>query len=155
VHTDLLLLLLVAIAGLNALLGLLRIDDGLLDGNVPAITLGGGLGLEGVLVARDLEGKGDSAVLGEISCVGQVEDTGGVLLLVGVLDEEQQTLAGLAGPGDNRVSDLWLLAAEVLSQVGGLNGLLSEPEVLLGEAEGAAVICQPCSYFAMRTVLTS
>jgi hypothetical protein len=71
----------------------------------------------------------------------QVEDTGGVLLLVGVLDEVKQTLAGLAGPCDNRVSNLRLLAAEVLSQVGRRDGLLAEPEVLLGEAEGAAVLC--------------
>jgi len=60
-----------------------------------------------------------------------------VLLLVGVLDEEKEALSGLAGPGDNGVGNLGLLAAEVLPQVVGGNGLLAEPEVLLGEAEGA------------------
>ena len=60
-----------------------------------------------------------------------------MLLLVGVLDEEKEALSGLAGPGDNGVGNLRLLAAEVLPEVVGGNGLLAEPEVLLGEAEGA------------------
>ena len=71
----------------------------------------------------------------------QVQDTSRVLLLVGVLDEEKKALAGLAGPGDNRVGSLGLLAAEVLPEVVGGDGLLAEPEVLLGEAEGAGGGC--------------
>ena len=67
----------------------------------------------------------------------QVEDTGRVLLLVSVLDEEEETLSGLAGPRSGGVSDLGLLAAEVLSEAGGRNRLLGEPEVLLNKAEGA------------------
>ena len=67
----------------------------------------------------------------------QVEDTGRVLLLVSVLDEEDETLSGLAGPRSGGVSDLGLLAAEVLSEAGGRNRLLAEPEVLLNKAEGA------------------
>ena len=67
----------------------------------------------------------------------QVEDTGRVLLLVSVLDKEEQTLSGLAGPRSGGVSDLGLLAAEVLSEAGGRNRLLAEPEVLLNKAEGA------------------
>lgn len=67
----------------------------------------------------------------------QVEDTGRVLLLVSVLDEEEETLSGLAGPRSGGVSDLGLLAAEVLSEAGGRNRLLAEPEVLLNKAEGA------------------
>ena len=67
----------------------------------------------------------------------QVEDTGRVLLLVSVLDEEEETLSCLAGPRSGGVSDLGLLAAEVLSEAGGRNRLLAEPEVLLNKAEGA------------------
>lgn len=75
----------------------------------------------------------------------QVENTSRVLLLVSVLDEEQKTLSGLAGPGNDWVRDLGLLAAEVLAQVGGGNGLLAKPEVLLGEAECAAFEVRNCA----------
>jgi hypothetical protein len=68
----------------------------------------------------------------------QVENTGGVLLLVSVFDEEKKTLSGLAGPRGNGVGNLGLLATEVLPQVVSGNWLLAEPEVLLGEAESAA-----------------
>jgi hypothetical protein len=68
----------------------------------------------------------------------QVEDTGGALLLVSVLDEEQETLASLAGPSSSGVGDLRLLAAKVLSEAGSRNGLLAEPEVLLNKTESAA-----------------
>ena len=60
-----------------------------------------------------------------------------MLLLVGVLNEEKETLSGLAGPSDDGVGDLGLLAAKVLAQVVRVDGLLAEPEILLGEAEGA------------------
>lgn len=63
-----------------------------------------------------------------------------MLLLVGVLDEEQKALSGLAGPRNNRVSNLGLLATKVLAQVGGRDWLLAEPEVLLGEAESTGAI---------------
>lgn len=133
-------MLLVALAGLDRVLGRLGLGDGLFDGDEPAITLRRVLGLEGVLVAGELDGEGQGAVLDEVGGIGQVEDTGRVLLLVGVLDEEQEALAGLAGPGDRGVGDLGLLAAQVLPQVGRLDGLLAEPEVLLGEAEGAGSV---------------
>jgi hypothetical protein len=61
-----------------------------------------------------------------------------VLFLVGVLDEVEQTLSGLAGPRSDGVGDLGLLATEVLPQVGCRDRLFSEPEVLLGEAKSAA-----------------
>lgn len=60
-----------------------------------------------------------------------------MLLLVGVLDKEKETLAGLAGPGGNGVSNLRLFATKVLLQVGSIDRLLAEPKVLLGEAESA------------------
>lgn len=68
----------------------------------------------------------------------QVEDTGRALLLVGVLDKEEETLSSLAGPRSGGVRNLGLLATEVLGQAGRRDGLLAEPEVLLGEAESAA-----------------
>lgn len=72
-------------------------------------------------------------------CAYQVQNTSGVLLLVCVLDEEEKTLSGLARPRSDRVSNLGLLAAEVLAQVLSWDRLLAEPEVLLGEAEGATM----------------
>jgi len=154
VLTDLLLGLLVRVAGLDAVLGRLGLGDGPLDSDKPSVALGSRLGLERVLVARDLEGKGNGAVLGEVGCVSlshvrgcrlskssvcayQVQDASRVLLLVCVLDEEEKTLSGLARPRSDRVGNLGLLAAEVLAQVLGRDWLLAEPEVLLGEAEGA------------------
>jgi hypothetical protein len=70
----------------------------------------------------------------------QVQGTSRVLLLIGVLDEEEQTLSGLTRPSNNRVSDLGLLATEVLAQVVRCDRLLAEPEILLGEAEGAGIV---------------
>ena len=153
VLTDLLLGLLVRVAGLDAVLGRLGLGDGPLDSDKPSVALGSRLGLERVLVARDLESKGNGAVLGEVGCISlshvrgcrlskssvcayQVQDASRVLLLVCVLDEEEKTLSGLARPRSDRVGNLGLLAAEVLAQVLGRDGLLAEPEVLLGEAEG-------------------
>ena len=63
-----------------------------------------------------------------------------MLLLVRVLDKVHETFASLAGPCDNRVSHLGFLAAQVLAQVGLGDWLLAEPEVLLGEAERAAIL---------------
>jgi hypothetical protein len=74
-------------------------------------------------------------------CAHQVQCTGRMLLLVGVLDKVQQTLSGLAGPCSDSVGNLGLLATEVLPEVGGRDWLFAKPEVLLSEAEGAAV-CQ-------------
>jgi hypothetical protein len=78
-----------------------------------------------------------------------------VLLLVGVLDEVKQTLSSLARPCGNRVGDLGLLATEVLPQVGGWNWLLSEPEVLLSEAESAASVVSMCLCCWWAQILTS
>ncbi len=171
-RTNLLLVLLVAFAGLNSVLGSLGLGDGLLNGDEPSITLSSGLSFKSVLVARDLEGESDSAVLGEVGGIGlqrvrwgfrvteisayQIDDAGGVLLLVGVLDEEKETLSGLAGPGDDWVRNLGLLATEVLPQVLSGNGLLAEPEVLLGEAESTADHVSRCSQYRHESIrLTS
>ena len=62
-----------------------------------------------------------------------------MLLLIGVLGEEEKTLSSLAGPGDHRVGNLGLLAAQVLAEVGSRDWLLAEPEVLLREAERAGI----------------
>jgi hypothetical protein len=68
-RTNRLLLLLVALAGLDAVLCLLGLGDGLLDGQVPAVALRCGLGIERVLGARDLEGKAVGTILVEIGSV--------------------------------------------------------------------------------------
>jgi hypothetical protein len=108
-----------------------------------------------VLVAGDLEGKGKGAVLVEVVGISlsyvslslvlqvreyahQIQDAGWMLLLISVLDEVQQTLSSLAGPGCNTVGNLGLLATEVLAQVRGWDRLLAEPEVFLRVAESAA-----------------
>ena len=108
-----------------------------------------------MLVAVDLEDEGDGSVLSKVGGVGlqsvsesaqrdvpvgthQVEDAGGAILLVGMLDEEDETLSGLAGPRSGGVRNLRLLTTKVLSEAGCGDGLLAEPEELLGEAESAA-----------------
>jgi hypothetical protein len=137
-HTDLLLLRLVTLAGLDALLSGLGLGDSMLNSHVPSVTLGSGLSLESVLRAGDLERESVGTVLVEVGSVGKAKSTSGVLLLVGVLNEVEKTLSGLAGPRSDGVSNLRLLATEVLPQVGGGDSLLAEPEVLLGETESAA-----------------
>lgn len=81
-----------------------------------------------MLAARQLEVEGKDAILAELSSIGlrllaemqkkfsqecahQAEDTSRRLLLVCVLDKVEQTLSGLARPGNNRVGDFGLLAA--------------------------------------------
>lgn len=68
--TQLGLLLLVRLAGLDALLSLLGFGDSLLNGDEPAITLSQGLSLEGVLVAVDLECESDGSILDKVGSVG-------------------------------------------------------------------------------------
>lgn len=70
IRTNLLLCLFVALAGLDGVLGGLGLGDGLLDGNEPSVTLGGGRSLKGVLVAGELECESKSTVLGKVSRVG-------------------------------------------------------------------------------------
>lgn len=70
----------------------------------------------------------------------QLQDALRGSLLVGVLGEEKQALAGLAGPGDSGVGVLALLAAKVAGEaLLGDGGLLAEPEVLLGEGKAPAM----------------
>jgi hypothetical protein len=137
-RTNLLFLRLVALTGLDALLSGLGLGDSMLNSHVPSVTLGGVLSLESMLRAGDLERESVSTILVEVGGMSEAEGTSGVLLLVGVLNEVEKTLSGLAGPRSNGVSNLGLLTTEVLPQVGGGNGLLAEPEVLLGETECAA-----------------
>jgi hypothetical protein len=61
--------LLVALAGLDAIFGSLGLGDGLLNGDEPAIALGRVLSLEGVLVSGDLQGECKTAVLDEVGSV--------------------------------------------------------------------------------------
>ena len=109
-----------------------------------------------MLVARDLECETNGSILQEVCSISlekvsidsssrsivnahQVEDTGGALLLVSMLDEVEETLSSLAGPCGHRMRNLRLLAAEVFTQARNWDRLLTEPKILLGEAESAAL----------------
>lgn len=156
-------LLLVGLVGNDGLLGSLGLLDGLLNSEEPAVALRGSLGLEGVLAAVELEVESNGAVLGELGRISlymlavnssksyllayQVQDTSGGGLLVGVLDEEKQALAGDARPGGGGVRNFGLLTTEVLTEAGcGDSGLLAEPEVLLGETERTVELSDEVSW---------
>lgn len=61
-------------------------------------------------------------------------------LLFGVLGEEKETLAGLACPGSCGVCDFCLVTTEVRSELVVGDGLLAEPEVLLGELQAPVLL---------------
>lgn len=105
-----------------------------------------------MLVAVPLEEEVGDAILGNISdlslrivlariiksCDGvtnQVDDASGVSLVLSALGEEEQALAGLAGPGSGGVGSAQLLVLEVLAELLDLDGVVGEPEVALGETE--------------------
>lgn len=62
-----------------------------------------------MLLATNLEDELVGALLGDVGDISQAEDTGGGGLVLGTLDEEKQTLAGLGGPGGDGVGDSGLL----------------------------------------------
>ena len=68
--TNLFLGLLVTLARLNSVLGRLGLGDGLLDSDEPSVALSSGRGLEGVLVAGELESESKGTVLGKVGRVG-------------------------------------------------------------------------------------
>ena len=68
--TELLKLFLVASAGENFFPGSLSFFDDLFSGHEPAIAFRSITGLQGVLVAVELEVECDSAILGQIRCLG-------------------------------------------------------------------------------------
>lgn len=125
-----------------------------LQGGDPAVALSSVGGLEGVLVAVQLEEELIGALLGNIGNIGlfhvspvpfgaiihpcgtyQADDASGSSLVLSTLGEEEQTLAGLAGPGDDRVGDSGLLVATEDGQLLGLDSIVAEVEEALGEAE--------------------
>lgn len=59
----------------------------------------------------------------------------GVSLVLSALGDEEQTLAGLAGPGGDGVGNSGLLVLVELGQLLGLNSLIVEVEETLGEAQ--------------------
>lgn len=62
----------------------------------------------------------------------------GVSLVLSALGDEEQTLAGLAGPGGDGVGNSGLLVLVELGQLLGLNSLIVEVEETLGEAQAPA-----------------
>lgn len=71
----------------------------------------------------------------------QREDTSRGGLVLNTLGEEQQTLARLAGPSSNGVSNSSLLTLEVVRERLDLDGLLAEVEVALDKTK--APVCDP------------
>lgn len=65
----------------------------------------------------------------------QVENSGGVGLVLGALGQEQKALAGLSSPGDNGLGNSRLLVLLENGQLLSLNGLVAEVEETLGETE--------------------
>ena len=103
-HTQLLDLRLVSLTGTDRLLGSLAKLDGLLNRLVPAITLGIVAGLEAVLVAGDLESELMGRSLLEVGGLVERNDTSGLsAVALTLLVEEEEALAGLAGPGSDGV----------------------------------------------------
>jgi len=103
-HTQLLDLRLVGLAITDRLLGGLAKLDRLLDRLVPAVTLSIVAGLEAVLVAGNLESELMGRGLLEVGGLVERNDTGGLsAVALTLLVEEEQTLAGLAGPGSDGV----------------------------------------------------
>lgn len=158
--TQLLELGLVALARGHSLLLSLSLSSFSLEGGNPAVTLGSASGLEGVLLAVDLEVQLGGTFLGNVGDISlaselatgatfirvpimftdQVEDTGGGGLVLGALGEEQKTLAGLAGPSGDRVGDSSLLVLVEGRQLLRLNSIVAEVEEALGETE-APILC--------------
>jgi hypothetical protein len=71
----------------------------------------------------------------------QREDTSRGGLVLNTLGEEQQTLARLACPSSNGVSNSSLLTLEVVRERLDLDGLLAEVEVALDKTK--APVCDP------------
>jgi hypothetical protein len=65
----------------------------------------------------------------------QTDNASGGSLVLSALGEEEQTLAGLAGPGDDRVGDSGLLVTAEDGELLGLDSIVAEVEETLGEAE--------------------
>jgi hypothetical protein len=59
-------------------------------------------------------------------------------LLVDRLGEVQETFSSLSRPSNSRMSDVGLLATEVVAQVFRLNSIITEPDVPLGKSETPA-----------------
>ena len=103
-HTQLLDLRLVSLAVTDRLLGGLAELDRLLDRLVPAVTLSIVAGLEAVLVARNLESELVGRSLLEVGGLVEGNDTSRLgAVTLALLVEEEETLAGLAGPSSDGV----------------------------------------------------
>lgn len=131
-HTQLLHLGLVTLAGADRLLVGLGHLHGTLKRDVPAVALGIAGSLQRMRVTMKLEGDFMRVSLLELGGVVEREDVLGVRLgCLSLLVEEQEALAGLAGPCNDRVRDFRLLATHIQVQVLRRHGGVAEPELLL------------------------
>ena len=124
---------LVALATMDG--GLLRLANlhSTLERDEPTITLSVVGSLQGVLLAVDPEDDLVWVVLLQVG--GIVERKNAVwasALSLTLLVEEKETLAGLAGPGNDWVGNLSLLATGEEVEVLGCDRRIAQPEFLLG-----------------------
>lgn len=75
----------------------------------------------------------ESVVLEDVAY--QVDDAGGVCLVLSALGEEEKTLSGLRGPRSGWVSEAELLVLEVSRELFDIDSVIAEPEVTFGEPE--------------------
>lgn len=141
--TQLLHLGLVTLTLADLLLGGLAELDGLFDREIPSIALNVAGGLECVVVAVQLEGNLMWRLLLEIRGIVQRQDVGRTCAVsLTLLVEEKKAFAGLAGPGDDCVGNLGLLATKVQIELLRGDGLIVQPKLLLGGNQRPAV-CEP------------
>lgn len=108
----------------------------LLDRVVPSIALSIVGCLESVALVVQAEGELVWAALLEVGGLVERKNTCWASLAgLSLLDKEQKTLSGLAGPCNDWVRNLSLLTTEVEVEVCWCYWLVAEPEVLLGESE--------------------
>ena len=87
-HTEVIMLALVPVATSHASLQRCRLVNGFLDRDDPAISLASRIGLESVLMAHEPERKVVGTLLGDISGIGEVQNSSRSVLVILALGEQ-------------------------------------------------------------------